>query len=61
LELFRRALLLEPRNPKTHYLLAKALDLAGDRNQARIEATRAVELDSTQPEYAALKEQLKEK
>jgi tetratricopeptide (TPR) repeat protein len=58
LEMFRRALLLEPRNPKTHYLLAKALDLAGDRDRARIEARRAVELDSTQPEYAALKEQM---
>jgi hypothetical protein len=61
LDLFRRALLLEPRNPKTHYLLAKALALAGDRDHARTEAMRAVELDSTQPEYAALKEQLNEK
>ena len=61
LDFFRRALFLEPRNPKTHYLLAKALNLTGDLAQARIEAAHAVELDSTQPEYAALKEQLKEK
>jgi tetratricopeptide (TPR) repeat protein len=61
LDFFRKALSLEPRNPKTHYLLAKALDLAGDRDQARTEAARAVELDSTQPEYLALKDRLNEK
>ena len=60
-DFFRRALALEPRNPKTHYLLAKALDLAGNRDEARVEAARAVELDSTQPEYVALKERLNEK
>jgi len=60
-DFFRRALSLEPRNPKTHYLLAKALDLAGDRDRARIEAARAVELDSSQPEFKALQEQLNEK
>jgi Flp pilus assembly protein TadD len=58
LDLFRRALLLEPRNPKTHYLLAKALSLDGNLDEARNEAARAVELDSAQPEYIALKEQL---
>ncbi|MFN2622825.1 MAG: tetratricopeptide repeat protein [Chthoniobacterales bacterium] len=60
-DFFRRALSLEPRNPKTHYLLAKALDLAGNRDEARIEATRAVQLDSSQPEFKALQEQLNEK
>jgi tetratricopeptide (TPR) repeat protein len=60
-DFFRRALVLEPRNSKTHYLLARALDLAGNRDEARIEAARALELDSSQPEYAALKERLNEK
>jgi hypothetical protein len=46
---------------KTHYLLAKAFDLAGHREEARVEAARAAELDSGQPEYLALKEQLNEK
>jgi len=58
-DFFRRALSLEPRNPKTHYLLAKALHLAGNRDQARIEAARAVELDPSQPDFKALQEQLK--
>jgi len=60
-DFFQRALSLEPRDPKTHYLLAKALDLAGNRDQARIEAARAIELDSSQPEFKALQEQLNEK
>jgi tetratricopeptide (TPR) repeat protein len=55
---FRRALALEPRNAKTHYLLAKALDLAGNRDEARVEAARAVELDPDQPEFKALQDQL---
>ena len=55
---FRRALALEPRNAKAHYLLAKALDLAGNRPDARIEAAHAVELDPAQPEFKTLQEQL---
>ena len=55
---FRQALALEPRNAKTHYLLAKALDLAGNREEARVEAARAVELGPDQPEYKALQDQL---
>jgi hypothetical protein len=55
---FRRALALEPRNAKTHYLLAKALVALGDHAAARIEATRAVELEPNQPEFKALIEQL---
>ena len=54
---FRRAVALEPHNAKTHYLLAKALDLTGNRAEARTEATRAVELDANQPEYKALQDQ----
>lgn len=55
---FQRALALEPRNAKTHYLLAKALDLTGNRDDARAEAARAVELGPDQPEFKALQEQL---
>ena len=61
LEFFRRSLALESRNPKTHYLLAKALDLIGNRDEARIQAQRAVELDPGQPEFKALQEQLNQK
>jgi Flp pilus assembly protein TadD len=55
---FRQAIALEPRNAKTHYLLAKALDLAGNRDAARVEAARAVELGPDQPEFKALQDQL---
>jgi len=55
---FRQALAFEPRNAKTHYLLAKALDLAGKRDEARVEAARAMGLGPDQPEFKALEEQL---
>jgi Flp pilus assembly protein TadD len=55
---FRQALALEPRNAKTHYLLAKALDLTGNRAEASVEAARAIELGPDQPEYKALQDQL---
>ncbi|MEN3370366.1 MAG: hypothetical protein V7609_2509 [Verrucomicrobiota bacterium] len=55
---FRRALALEPRNAKTHYLLARALVALGDHAAAQVEAVRAVELDRTQPQFKALQEQL---
>jgi tetratricopeptide (TPR) repeat protein len=55
---FQRALALEPRNAKAHYLLAKALDLAGNRDDARVEAARALELGPDQPEFKALQDQL---
>lgn len=55
---FQRALALEPRNAKTHYLMARALDLVGNRAEARTEAARAVELDPAQPEFKAFQDQL---
>ena len=57
---FRRSLVMEPRNAKTHYLLAEALDRAGKRPEARGEAARAVELDPSQPEFKTLQNQLSE-
>ena len=60
IDFFRRVLAVEPRNAKAHYLLAKALDLGGHRDEARIEANRAVELEPGQPEFKALQDQLKE-
>jgi hypothetical protein len=61
IDYFRRALNVAPREAKAHYLLAKALDLAGNRPEARVEAARAAELDPKQPEYKALHEQLRGK
>lgn len=55
---FRRSLASEPRDAKTHYLLAKALAAGGNQNEARIEAARAVELDPYQPEFKALSDHL---
>ncbi|HVF71559.1 MAG TPA: tetratricopeptide repeat protein [Chthoniobacterales bacterium] len=61
LDFFGRALLLEPGNAKTHYLLAKAHELTGDRDKAQSEAARAAELDPSQPEYREFKERLNDK
>jgi tetratricopeptide (TPR) repeat protein len=57
-EYFRLSLAQEPRNAKTHYLLAKALVAIGNERDARIEAAHAVELDPNQPEFKALNDQL---
>jgi tetratricopeptide (TPR) repeat protein len=60
-DFFQRSLAIEPRNAKTHYLLARAFELAGNRNEAQIEAGRALELDPSQPEFKTLQEQLTQK
>jgi Flp pilus assembly protein TadD len=60
-DFFRRSLAIEPRNAKTHYLLARALELTGNHDEAQIEAGRALELDPSQPEFKALQEQLTQK
>ena len=51
---FRQTLQLEPRNAKTHYLLAKALLAAGDTAGASVALQRAIELDGARPEFTAL-------
>jgi Flp pilus assembly protein TadD len=55
----RHAVTQEPRNAKTHYLLAKALAASGNQSEARAEAARALELDSAQPEFKTLNDQLR--
>jgi cytochrome c-type biogenesis protein CcmH/NrfG len=55
---FRLAEDLDPRNPKTHFLLAKTLSAKNDRPAARAEIETAIKLNPTQPEFNALKEQL---
>jgi tetratricopeptide (TPR) repeat protein len=55
---FRRSLARDPGQAKTHYLLARALIAGGHRDEARMEAARAVELDANQSEFKALNDQL---
>ncbi|PYS66844.1 MAG: hypothetical protein DMF73_20735 [Acidobacteria bacterium] len=57
---FRRAQDVDPRNAKTHFLLAKTLFAENDRQAARIEIDIAIGLDPDQPEFAALKERITE-
>lgn len=49
----RAALVREPHNAKTHYLLAKAAAGSGDLDTASAEATKAAELNPREPEFAA--------
>jgi hypothetical protein len=55
---FRRAENVDPRNPKTHFLLAKALLGKGERAAARAEIEAAVRLKPDQAEFKQLSEQL---
>jgi cytochrome c-type biogenesis protein CcmH/NrfG len=57
---FRRAEDIDPRNAKTHFLLAKTLFAENDRQAARIEIDIAIRLDPDQPEFAALKQRITE-
>ena len=53
-EYFRRSLELEPRNAKTHYLLAKALLAGRDGAGAATALQRAIELGGERPEFSDL-------
>jgi TolA-binding protein len=55
---FRRAEDVDPRNPKTHFLLARALFAKNDRDAAQKEINVAIQLKPDQPEFTALKEQI---
>jgi Flp pilus assembly protein TadD len=52
---FQQALAQNPRDPKTHFLLAKTLLAAGRLAPAKIEIDRALELAPTQHEFISLK------
>jgi Flp pilus assembly protein TadD len=55
---FREALAIDARNPKTHFLLAKALIAKGQTENARVEIDRAISLAPGQTEFRLLKQQL---
>jgi tetratricopeptide (TPR) repeat protein len=55
---FRRAKNVDPRNAKTHFLLAKTLLAKNERQAARTEIETAIGLNPDQPEFKALKQQI---
>jgi hypothetical protein len=57
---FRHAEDVDPRNAKTHFLLAKTFLARNERQAARIEIDMAIGLDPDRPEFTALKERINE-
>jgi len=57
---FRRAEDVDPRNAKTHFLLAKTLLGKNQRETARTEIEQALALKPEQPEFKALREEIKQ-
>jgi cytochrome c-type biogenesis protein CcmH/NrfG len=57
---FRQAEDVDPRNAKTHFLLAKTLLAKNDRRSARVEIDTAIGLKPDQPEFKDLKKQIEE-
>jgi Tetratricopeptide repeat len=57
---FRRAEDVDPRNAKTHFLLAKTLLAKNDRGGARAEIDTAIALKPDQPEFNELRKQIEE-
>ena len=57
---FRSAEGVDPRNAKTHFLLAKVLLGRNDRQSARAEINAAVHLKPDQPEFQALKQEIEQ-
>ncbi len=55
---FRRALSLDPRNSKTHFLLAKVLLAEGRHEPAQRELDIAIELNPSQPEFKQFRQEL---
>jgi Flp pilus assembly protein TadD len=55
---FRRALAQEPRNPKTHFLLAKSLLAEGETKAAGLEIDQALSLAPNQPEFLQFRNKL---
>jgi len=57
---FRHAEDVDPRNPKTHFMLAKVFLGKNDRNAARMEIATAIQLKPDQPEFIALRQQIEQ-
>ena len=57
---FRSSESVDPRNAKTHFLLAKVLLGKNDRQSARAEINAAVHLKPDQPEFQALKQEIEQ-
>jgi len=57
---FRRAEDVDPRNAKTHFLLAKTLLAKNDRLGARTEVDTAIQLKPDQPEFNALQREIEQ-
>jgi tetratricopeptide (TPR) repeat protein len=57
---FRHAGNVDPRNAKTHFLLAKTLLAKNERGSAWAEINAAIQLNPDQPEFKALKQQIEE-
>ncbi|PYK31681.1 MAG: hypothetical protein DME57_02815 [Verrucomicrobia bacterium] len=57
---FRRAEAVDPRNAKTHFLLAKTLLAKSDRNGARAEIDTARQLNPDQTEFSALQREIEQ-
>ena len=57
---FRRAEEVDPRNAKSHFLLAKTLLAKNDRRAARSEIDAAIQLKPDQVEFKELKKQIEE-
>jgi len=55
---FRQAESVDPRNAKTHFLLAKAFLGKNDRESAKVEIDTAVSLKPEQPEFLDLKKEI---
>ncbi len=58
---FTKALEQNPRDAKTHYLLARAHVNLGDIQSARAELSQAIQLDPARPEFSVLKQELERK
>ena len=55
---FRRADGVDPRNAKTHFLLAKTLLAKDDAPGAKTEIETAIRLEPSQPEFLSLRDQI---
>jgi len=57
---FRRAEDVDPRNAKTHFLIAKTLLAKNNRGAAQVEINTAIRLKPDQPEFKELKKRIEE-